>query len=203
MTTQDDIKTTLWEGMRDLWLAGLQAEMDKCPTPGRKDQVEADADSDWEDLAGLHASVYPLLEAEWQASDQSVQDQVTDHETRIQTLEVTIDDHEDRITTNEGNTATLQIADFSFRAFTGSNVINANDVVVEVTRSGTTTVTLPALSGVGTGKVYFVLCTGIGLLQNITFDGNAAETINGSATFVVSSNGGFTLVRGTSEWFAF
>ena len=64
--------------------------------------------------------------------------------------------------------------------------------------SGTTTVSLPALSSVGSGFLFYVKRTGSG---NVTVDPNGSETIDGAVTRIIGSgNGWLNIIKGTSEW---
>ncbi len=69
------------------------------------------------------------------------------------------------------------------RAVTAATTLTENDDVVTVdTTSGAVTVTLPPVSGTR-GKLYYVKKTNVGA-NNVTLDGNGAETIDGAATVV-------------------
>lgn len=81
--------------------------------------------------------------------------------------------------------------------------VGATDTVVAITdTSAARTVTLPAVSG-NTGRVLVIKdATGGAATNNITVDGNAAETIDGAATYVINTNyGSVTLVGDVSGWF--
>ena len=64
---------------------------------------------------------------------------------------------------------------------TGAYTATNDDYVIDCT-SGTFTVTLPASSG-RTGRILIIKNSGAG---TITVDGNAAETIDGAATYAIS-----------------
>lgn len=76
---------------------------------------------------------------------------------------------------------------------------------VTYTATGAVAVNLPAAATCGAGKVFHVKDEG-GNAQtnNITIDGNAAETIDGAATKVISTNYGcYSLITDGSNWFVF
>lgn len=78
-------------------------------------------------------------------------------------------------------------------------VAAASDAVVMVNVAGVATVDLPAGA---TGQIFTIADTsGAAATNNITIDGNAAETINGSATYVLNrDNAAVTLAWNGTEW---
>ena len=81
--------------------------------------------------------------------------------------------------------------------------VGATDTVVAITdTTAARTVTLPAVSG-NTGRVVVIKdATGAAATNNITVDGNAAETIDGAATYAINTNyGSVTLVADVGGWY--
>lgn len=82
--------------------------------------------------------------------------------------------------------------------------IDKEDYYVGVTdTSAPRTITLPALASVPLWVEYIVKDESGGAgANNITIDGDGAETIDGAATKVINSNYGvFRLLRGATAWF--
>lgn len=82
--------------------------------------------------------------------------------------------------------------------------IEKEDYYVGVTdTSAPRTITLPALDSVPLWVEYIVKDESGGAgANNITIDGDGAETIDGAATKVINSNYGvFRLLRGATAWF--
>lgn len=78
------------------------------------------------------------------------------------------------------------------------------DVYIGVTSTAADrTVTLPAAAACGNGKVFIIKDeSGAANTDNITVDANAAETIDGAATKVISTAYGSTrLICNGSNWF--
>lgn len=82
--------------------------------------------------------------------------------------------------------------------------LTANDYLTIYTNSATKTVTLPPVATTQPGRVYQFVCQNTGVL---TLDGNAAETINGAATFAMvagtvgGSTGRAAIVSDGTQWF--
>lgn len=94
----------------------------------------------------------------------------------------------------------------SFRSFQTAASYTAlkDDYYIGVTSTAAArTITLPALASVTDNKRYVVKDeSGGAVANNITIDGNGAETIDGAATKVISSNyGSVRLVKSGSSWF--
>jgi len=72
---------------------------------------------------------------------------------------------------------------FSSRAITTTTTLDTRDTFVEMTGTGTYTVTLPAAS-TNTGRtIYFTKVSATG---TVTIDGNASENINGAANYTMT-----------------
>lgn len=78
-------------------------------------------------------------------------------------------------------------------------VVAATDCIVNINIASAATVNLPAGS---TGQVFYINdISGSASSNPITIDGNGAETINGSATYVFSrNNGGVMIAWNGTEW---
>ena len=85
-----------------------------------------------------------------------------------------------------------------------TDTVGATDYVVIYTNSATKTVTLPPVATTQPGREYQFICQNTGVL---TLDPNAAETINGAATFpmvagtVGGSTGRASIVSDGTQWF--
>lgn len=81
--------------------------------------------------------------------------------------------------------------------------VQINDRLIDVayTATGAVTINLPAAASVNFGgrtRMYTVFDSGANAsVNNITIDGNGSEQINGSATYVISSNRGKVTVFAT------
>lgn len=86
------------------------------------------------------------------------------------------------------------------RAVTAATTLTENDDVLTVaTAGGAVTVTLPPVSGTR-GKVYYIKKTDASA-NNITLDGNGAETIDGAATVVWNTQWqSYTVVSTGTAW---
>ncbi|TSC92837.1 MAG: hypothetical protein CEN89_419, partial [Candidatus Berkelbacteria bacterium Licking1014_7] len=84
--------------------------------------------------------------------------------------------------------------------------ILASDYYIGVTSTAAARIiTLPAAATAAIGKVYIIKDeSGGAATNNITIDGNAAETIDGAATKVINANyGSVQIITDGSNWFSF
>lgn len=85
-----------------------------------------------------------------------------------------------------------------------TDTLTANDYVVIYTNSAAKTVTLPPVATTQPGRSYRIICQNTGIL---TLDGNAAETVNGAATFAMvagtvgGSTGRAAVISDGTQWF--
>jgi hypothetical protein len=85
-------------------------------------------------------------------------------------------------------------------------VVNTDFIVAKTgITGGGDTVTLPVAALAGVGKVFHVKDeSGTAAANNITVDGNGAETINGAASTVISTNyGSVSVYCDGANWFTF
>ena len=97
---------------------------------------------------------------------------------------------------------------FNFREITESTTATANDRVIGVkttTAEASVTINLPPAATVRTGFVLIVKDTeGGAATYNIVIDASGEETIDGEATFTVSTNyAAINFVTNGSNWFAY
>lgn len=81
-------------------------------------------------------------------------------------------------------------------------VTKTSDYTAAITDSviactGTLTVTLPAVSGIG-GRIYHIKNTGTGI---VTVDGNSSETIDDELTVDLIPDENLTVATDGSEWY--
>lgn len=103
--------------------------------------------------------------------------------------------HTGLVSAKGGFEVKVTVSATNYTALTGDTVIGITDT------TAARTVTLYAISG-NTGKVLIIKdMSGAAATNNITIDGNAAETIDGAATKVINTNyGSMTLVCDVSGW---
>jgi len=99
----------------------------------------------------------------------------------------------------------LDNTSYTVRTVTGTTATaTAQDSVIIFTNAATKTLTLPPVATTQPGREYYVICNNTGVL---TIDANAAELINGAATFAVvagtagGSTGRAGVVSDGTQWF--
>ncbi len=96
----------------------------------------------------------------------------------------------------------LDNTSFTVRSVTATTTLTANDYILLADPSGgAITVNLPAVASVQPGRAYKVRTTGT--TNAVTLDGNASETIDGSATKALASGAihGVEVVSDGTAWF--
>ncbi len=96
----------------------------------------------------------------------------------------------------------LDNTSLTVRSVTATTTLTNNDLVLLADPSGgAITVNLPAVASVQPGRQYVVRTTGT--TNAVTLDGNASETIDGSATKALASGAihGVTIVSDGTAWF--
>ena len=100
---------------------------------------------------------------------------------------------------NNAQTTNFQKVGARIATSTPVTVSSTTDCVIGINIGSASAVNLPAGA---TGQVFIIADTsGAAFTNNITIDANAAETINGAATYVINRNkGGVTLAWSGTEW---
>lgn len=96
----------------------------------------------------------------------------------------------------------LDNTSFTVRSVTATTTLTNNDYILLADPSGgAITVNLPAVASVQPGRAFKVRSTGT--TNAVTLDGNASETIDGSATKALASGAihGVEIVSDGTAWF--
>jgi hypothetical protein len=83
----------------------------------------------------------------------------------------------------------------NIKSVTGNVTLTAADTFVEA--NGTMTITLPAISGLNTGKMYYIKNIGTGV---VTVDPNASETIDDETTQTLYQDSCMVIINTGTEW---
>lgn len=78
-----------------------------------------------------------------------------------------------------------------------STALDAADQFNHIEASGTITITMPDITGVGAGHVNTIRNAGTG---TVTVDGDGAETINGAASIYLAPGDSVLMISGTTSW---
>jgi len=83
------------------------------------------------------------------------------------------------------------------RTITTTTALDSSDNFTHINASGTITITLPDIDIVGSGFVFTGYNAGSGV---VTWDGNGAETLNGSATLAHAAGQSGMFISGATNW---